>query len=88
VWQAAAAAWLEEPRVADHDRLRMPVLVIWGDQDAVFPREEQDRLLAVLPHAAFKVYQDTGHAIHWERPDEFARDLAEFLHGAGQGAAQ
>jgi hypothetical protein len=27
------------------------------------------------------VYQATGHAPHWERPVEFARDLETFLQG-------
>jgi pimeloyl-ACP methyl ester carboxylesterase len=26
-----------------------------------------------------KVYPDTGHALHWERPERFAKDLQEFI---------
>jgi pimeloyl-ACP methyl ester carboxylesterase len=34
----------------------------------------------MFPDVVFKVYRDTGHALHWERPDEFARDLVAFMN--------
>jgi pimeloyl-ACP methyl ester carboxylesterase len=45
------------------------------------PRSEQEALVRMLPNVAFKVYRDTGHALHWERPDEFVRDLVAFVTG-------
>jgi pimeloyl-ACP methyl ester carboxylesterase len=58
-----------------------PALVVWGDQDAFFPREEQDRLVTAIPDAALEVYPETGHALHWERPERFVRDLEAFVNG-------
>jgi pimeloyl-ACP methyl ester carboxylesterase len=34
-----------------------------------------------MPAAAFKIYPETGHALHWERPHEFVRDLDGFIAG-------
>jgi non-heme chloroperoxidase len=57
----------------------VPTLILWGEQDALFPRAEQDRLEELIPGAALKVYPDTGHGVHWERPERFVRDLEEFV---------
>jgi pimeloyl-ACP methyl ester carboxylesterase len=52
--------------------------VIWGDQDAVCPRSEQDALLAAMPSAELRVHRGAGHLVHWERPAEVALEVAEF----------
>ncbi|MGR6966586.1 alpha/beta fold hydrolase [Geodermatophilus sp. URMC 61] len=66
----------------DRDRLRdvtAPTLLLWGDSDALFDRGQQDRLLAALPDARLEVYDDTGHCPNWERPEDVAADLGDFL---------
>ena len=69
----------------DHDyvvelrEIKAPTLILWGEQDALFPREEQEQLAAAIPGATLKVYPETGHAVHWERPEWVVRDLEEFI---------
>src|SRR3712207_7560242 len=46
-----------------------PTLILWGEQDPLFPHEEQERLAAAIPDATLKVYPETGHAVHWDRPE-------------------
>ncbi len=58
---------------------RIPTVLIWGDKDVIVPRAAQDSLLAILPHAKLTVYEQTGHAVHWERPERFVRDLESVL---------
>jgi non-heme chloroperoxidase len=53
--------------------------VLWGEQDPLFPREEQERLVAAIPDATLKVYAETGHAVHWDRPEWVVRDLEAFM---------
>ncbi|HEX5897578.1 MAG TPA: hypothetical protein VFY47_14715 [Thermoleophilaceae bacterium] len=45
---------------------------------AFIPREVQDELLDTLPDARLRVYEGVGHAVHWEQPERFAADVAEF----------
>lgn len=45
----------------------------------MFSRADQEALLAALPAATLRVYHETGHAPHWERPSEVVRDLEGFL---------
>jgi pimeloyl-ACP methyl ester carboxylesterase len=75
-------SWEGLVRVDDRDRLRdvtAPTLVLWGDSDALFDRGQQDRLLAALPDARLRVYEDTGHCPNWERPEDVAADLDAVL---------
>jgi len=69
------------------ERLRAiacPTLVVWGRHDAIFGLDEQERLMASIPGAELRVYEDAGYSPHWEQPAPFARDLAEFLGRAPQ----
>lgn len=79
VWRAL----LEGCLAADYsDNLRdisMPTLILRGEQDTVFPRDAQDALARGLPRATLKVYRETGHAIHWERPEQVGEDLSAFI---------
>jgi len=69
----------------DHDyvlllrEIDVPTLILWGEQDPLFPREEQERLAAAIPGATLKVYPETGHAVHWDRPEWVVRDLEAFM---------
>jgi pimeloyl-ACP methyl ester carboxylesterase len=57
----------------------VPTLILWGERDAVLPREEQEQREALIPTATLRVYPDTGHLVHWERPDWVVRDLETFI---------
>lgn len=79
VWRAALAGLLasdNRPRLGD---IRLPTLLLWGDRDSIFPRSEQEALAAQIPNAVLKIYAETGHALHWERPEQFVRDLKDFM---------
>ncbi len=79
VWHAALDGLLAADQQAELSRILTPTLILWGEEDTVFPRAEQDRLKELLPHAQLKIYPSTGHALHWEQPEQFVRDLEEFL---------
>lgn len=59
--------------------LNVPTLIIWGEQDALFLRPEQDRLERAIRNATLRIYPETGHTPHWERPEQVVRDLEEFV---------
>ncbi len=64
---------------AELREIKAPTLIMWGEQDPYPPREEQERLAREIPDATLKVYPETGHAVHWERPEEVVRDLEAFM---------
>jgi non-heme chloroperoxidase len=64
---------------ARYGEISAPTLILWGAQDALLPREEQERRAAAIPKATLKVYPETGHLAHWVRPEWVVRDLEAFL---------
>jgi pimeloyl-ACP methyl ester carboxylesterase len=60
-------------------RLRMPVLLIWGQFDPLLPVENGRRLAALLPRARLVVVPRCWHRPQVERPDTVARLIARFL---------
>jgi pimeloyl-ACP methyl ester carboxylesterase len=54
-------------------------LILWGEEDALLPREEQEWRAAAIPNATLQVNPETGHLAHWVRPESVARDLQAFL---------
>jgi non-heme chloroperoxidase len=74
-----AALSIDHDYVVELREIDVPTLMLWGEQDVLFPREEQERLAAAIPGATLKVYPETGHAVHWERPEEVVRDLEAFM---------
>lgn len=79
VWRAALEAHLEADYLDELGRIKVPTLIIWGDQDAIHPRSEQDTLAAAIGGAQLVVYSGAGHALHWEEPERFAADLVAFV---------
>jgi len=79
IWRAAFDGLLADRFCAGIPTIQLPVLLAWGDADAVAPRGDQDLLRSTLPRAQLLVYEGVGHALHWEQPLRFANDLADFV---------
>ncbi len=58
----------------------LPVLLVAGDRDSVIPAAHTVDAHRLLPHSALEIFVDTGHFLHTERPQLFARLLQEFLN--------
>ena len=60
-------------------QIAAPTLILWGEQDTLLPREEQEWRAAAIPNATLRVYPETGHLAHWVRPEWVVRDLEAFM---------
>jgi non-heme chloroperoxidase len=60
-------------------RMTTPTLVLWGEEDALFPRADQLRLIDAIRGARLVTYADTGHCPNWEQPERVAADLVSFV---------
>ena len=80
VWRAALAGQMDEDVSGALGRIAAPTLILWGNEDAILPRQTQD-VLAAIPDAWLTVYPGAGHGLHWEEPARVAADLAAFADG-------
>ena len=80
VWREVMAEMLAPEADVQLKKIKTPTLILWGDKESIFPRSEQDLLVSELRNSVLKIYPDTGHALHWERPERFAKDLQEFIN--------
>jgi pimeloyl-ACP methyl ester carboxylesterase len=61
--------------------LRVPTLVVVGEEDALTPVEESRRMAAAIPGAQLEVIPGAGHLSNLEQPERFNAVLAKFLEG-------
>ncbi len=59
--------------------LKIPVQLIWGADDPLFPVQHATRAHAMIPGSKLTVIEGAGHTPQAERPEEFNRVLAAFL---------
>ncbi len=79
LWREVLGAVIRYEDARDLAGMKIPTLLLWGDRDALFAREDQDRLVAAIPHATLKIYPDIGHCPNWECPEQVAADLHAFI---------
>jgi pimeloyl-ACP methyl ester carboxylesterase len=75
---AGLALAADDPR-ADLERVRCPVLVLWGARDRQVPLEDGFEYARRLG-APLRVIADCGHLLIGERPDVCARAVLEFTN--------
>jgi 3-oxoadipate enol-lactonase len=77
----AEAVWLADQR----DRaaaIRVPTLVIVGDQDSITPLQLSNELADVILYARLQVIAGAGHLTNLENPDEFNTIVDHFIGAA------
>jgi pimeloyl-ACP methyl ester carboxylesterase len=57
--------------------VRVPSLVVWGDDDKVVPPSAGERYRSLLPNARLEIVRACGHCVDMERPEE----LVALVHG-------
>ena len=63
------------------NELKIPVQLIWGADDPMFPLAHASRAHALIKRARIAVIDHAGHTPQAERPEEFNRVLHDFLDG-------
>ena len=79
VWREVVACSMQDEFSGKLDEIKAPTLLVWGDQDGMVPRSDQDAQTAAIAGSRLVVYEDAGHGVHWEKPERFASDLVSFI---------
>lgn len=74
----ARAVWLADQRDRAGE-IRVPTLIIVGDQDFVTPADLSNELVDLIPDARMQVILGAGHLANLEKADAFNRSVEDFL---------
>jgi 3-oxoadipate enol-lactonase len=74
----AEAVWLADQRERAR-QIRVPTLILVGDQDLITPPELSDELVRLIPNARVQVIEEAGHISNLEKPTEFNQALELFI---------
>jgi 3-oxoadipate enol-lactonase len=66
---------------ADQAHIKVPTLILDGDQDGVTPLNNARAIAAAIPGARIRIVPATAHLTMLERPEAFNAALTEFLAG-------
>ena len=81
---AARADFVACARFDSRERLesiRVPTLVLWGEDDKMVGRKGAQSLANGIPGGVFKEMGSVGHFLFVEDPESFNREVDEFLSG-------
>ena len=75
-----AAIMMPDKLLQSLQQLTVPVSAIWGERDKPHPPSAQLEVLrGIFPDIYFRVIQDAGHWVMYEKPEEFNECLLELL---------
>lgn len=79
VWRGVMRELAHVPVGRHAADVRVPVLLISGGKDPLFPREHHLSLKKAFPHAEEHIFEELGHNPNWERPEEIGPLMERFL---------
>jgi pimeloyl-ACP methyl ester carboxylesterase len=62
-----------------YGEIRVPVLILWGEEDGWIPVQTAHRLQALIPHSALQLIPEAGHFLQEDAPEAVARQLVRFF---------
>jgi len=77
----------EPEKWAEVKTLKMPVLLLWGEQDKVIPLSHARAFAAAIPGSQLITYADAGHLPMEETPEQVARDIDAWIENITAKAA-
>ena len=82
-WKSILNALCEATPPTESGTIHAPTLILWGGQDNLLPRKDQETLAARIPGAVLRIYSDAAHLVLWECPEHVAEDITAFLRTLG-----
>lgn len=88
VWRSVMRELLRFPVARHAGDVEVPVLILSGGKDPLFPPEHHAALLKAFPNAKAHVFPELGHSPNWERPEAVAASIAAFLKSQNEGPSK
>ena len=88
VWKSAGDGMLTVDYSKELEKVSIPTLIMWGAKDGYVPEADQHIMKAAIKNSSLLIYNETGHAIHWEVPERFVNDLVDFINKTKESKTQ
>lgn len=79
VWKETYKGIIEEDFPGELNKINVPTLIIWGEEDSILPRSDQEALLGAITNSKLVVCPGAGHMLYWEKPDIVAAEIVDFI---------
>jgi 3-oxoadipate enol-lactonase len=76
---AATCRALANGRAAAHEQIKVPTLLLVGDEDKVTPLSMATRLYEHFPNAKLDIISNAGHWVMVEKPSEINQSILTFI---------
>ncbi|KAJ0988413.1 hypothetical protein J5N97_006769 [Dioscorea zingiberensis] len=71
---------IKDRKLSDLPKINQPTLIVWGEQDQIFPLELGHRLKRHLEeNSQLVIIKDAGHAVNLEKAKEFSKHIIAFM---------
>ena len=60
-------------------KLKIPILILHGDQDQTIPSDFAHLLHKLFPNSKLIIYSNLSHGINYEIPQTVGKDITEFI---------
>ena len=81
------AAGMDADTLGRLKQIARPTLVVWGDEDVIFPPVYAQQLLDAIPRARGVCIEGTGHGSPVEKPEMFIEAVRKFLGEVDRASA-
>ena len=78
-YQKTLEASVAQDRAAPIEKIRVPTLIIAGEEDTVYPPELARDMARRIPGAELLMLEGTGHLANLEQPERFNSAVLDFL---------
>lgn len=69
---------INEDLKSDLSFIKLPTLIIWGENDTVTPLFEGELIAKIIPGAKLEIVKNAGHFVFLKKPEEFIKLIKEF----------
>ncbi len=77
--EGQAAACISHYALDELPKIKQPCLVIGGKDDSFIPAWMVREVAEAMPNSELHLYEETGHAFHWEKIEDFNNRVLDWL---------
>ncbi len=60
--------------------IKIPTLILVGKHDELTPPNMAEELNSEIPHSKLLIFEQGGHGLYWEAPDQFNKAVLDFVN--------